>query len=49
MHNHYNYRTHYLSSPKSVQTDFKSLHFHLHFSGVVLVWTTGENGAKRLR
>ena len=49
MYNQYNYRTHYLSCQKSVQTDFKSLHFYLHFSGVVLVWTTSENGAKSLR
>ena len=49
MYNQYNYRTHYLTSQRSVQTDFKIRHFYLHFSGVVLVWTTSENRAKSLR
>ena len=46
MYNQYNFSTQDLSSQKGVQTDFKSLHFHLSFSGVALVWTTSERSEK---
>ena len=46
MYNQYNYSTHYLTSQKGVKTDFESLHFHLPFSGVALVWTTSERSEK---